>query len=272
MGAMTDIRRIGSIRRSRVTRTAPPRVVVVRLLPLVLCYHAVSDRWDDALAVSPDAFERQLRFLLLRRLRPVSAGGVPANRPRTFHVTFDDAYRSVAVNAMPVLERLAVPATVFACSDYARDGRALDVPELRARTGAHPEELSTMDWDALRELATRGIEIGSHTVSHAHLPRLGDAELRAELGRSREQIESELSRPCRYLAYPFGEDDPRVWAAARDAGYEAAYTLRGDARNAALHSLPRIDVYRGDGLGRFALKVSSLYRPVTGVLEALRRR
>ena len=76
------------------------------------------------------------------------------------HVTFDDAYRSVA-NAIPILERLQVPATVFACPGYADEGRPLDVPELADEALAHPEELATMGWEELRGLVERGVEIGS---------------------------------------------------------------------------------------------------------------
>src|SRR5215207_2320419 len=127
--------------------------------PLVLCYHAVSDRWADPLAVGPDAIERQLKILMRAGFRPEPADAVLANRRRALHVTFDDAYMNVLA-AVPVLERLGVPATVFACSDYAEDGRPLDVPELRERRGRHPEELATMPWETLRELAGRGLEIG----------------------------------------------------------------------------------------------------------------
>src|SRR5215208_6892216 len=158
--------------------------------PLVLCYHAVSDLWTDPLAVSAEALERQLGLLLRARLRPVRADGVLDNRARTLHITFDDCYRNV-LDAVPVLERLGVHATVFACSGYAGDGRPLDVPELADRRGAHPDELATMTWDMLRELAERGVEIGSHTVSHPHLPELEDAELAAELRDSRERIGDE---------------------------------------------------------------------------------
>jgi|SRR5829696_141068 len=238
--------------------------------PLVLCYHAVSDRWADPLAVSPSAFADQLGALLRLRWRPVTATQVLDNRARSLHVTFDDAYRSVATAALPVLERLGVPATVFACSHHARDGRILDVLELRDRMGAHPEELRTMDWDALRDLAARGVEIGSHTVSHAHLPELSDFELRRELHDSREAIEAELGRPCRFLAYPYGEDDPRVHAAARVAGYAGAYTLRRKSGGLDPFTVPRVDVYRGDGMGRFALKASPLYRPGAALLERVR--
>ena len=37
-----------------------------------------------------------------------------------------------------------------------------------------------MSWDELREHADRGVQIGSHTVSHSHLTRLSDAEFQKE--------------------------------------------------------------------------------------------
>lgn len=238
--------------------------------PLVLCYHAISDLWRDPLAVPVEALEQQLRMLLRAGMRPVAAAGVMANRRRTFHVTFDDAYCSVRT-AVPVLERLGIPATVFVCSDHACSGRRLDVPELRDRMGQHPDELLTMSWETLRELAERGVEIGSHSASHAHLTQLRDDELRHELAGSREQIEDELGRPCRFLSYPYGEDDVRVRAAAQRAGYQAAYTLRAHRRRAGAFGLPRVDVYGWDGMGRFAVKASPLWDPGLYVLHALRR-
>jgi peptidoglycan/xylan/chitin deacetylase (PgdA/CDA1 family) len=244
-------------------------VARVPFRPLVLCYHAVSEGWDDPLSIAPATLERQLRAVLRAGFEPVSADGVLGNRRRTFHVTFDDAYTSVE-DALPVLDRLGVRATVFACSAYAADGAPLLIPELRERTAGRPEVLATMPWPQLRELAAHGVEIGSHTISHAHLPRLSDAELARELRESRERLEDELGRPCRYLAYPFGEDDGRVHAAARDAGYSAAYTLSGPARPIDLHALPRVDVYRGDGNARFAAKISPLHRPLQTVLAKAR--
>ena len=84
--------------------------------PLVLCYHAVSDEWDHLLAVRPRAFERQLTSLLRRGYRPVGASEALAGQGRLLHVTFDDAYRNIAA-ALEILERLGVPATVFAARE-----------------------------------------------------------------------------------------------------------------------------------------------------------
>jgi peptidoglycan/xylan/chitin deacetylase (PgdA/CDA1 family) len=237
--------------------------------PLVLCYHAVSDTWEHSLSVRPAAFERQLRFLV-RLYRPVAAAEILRARGRLLHVTFDDAFRSIDA-ALPALERLGVPATVFACTDLADEGLPLAVPELAADAAAHPEELATHSWERLRELADRGVEIGSHTCSHPHLPRLGDDELDRELRESRTRLEDELRRRCRFLAYPFGDEDGRVRAAARRAGYEAAFALPGDVAAPDDFAVPRLGVWRRDTHPRLATKlVLAEGRRPTWLPEALR--
>jgi peptidoglycan/xylan/chitin deacetylase (PgdA/CDA1 family) len=239
-----------------------------RFEPLVVCYHAVSDVWPHALAVRPGALERQLRSLLLRRYRAVGAADVLAGRGRLLHVTFDDAFRSVRL-IEPLLDRLAIPATVFACAGYADGGRIFAVPELAADAEAYGEELATMTWDELRDLSARGTEVGSHTVTHPHLLQLDDAELRRELRQSRERIEEELGRACRYLSYPYGESDGRVRAAARDAGYEAAFGLPGGDRPAEPLALPRVGIWRNEGLARVLLK-TSFARPSSPTVQRIR--
>jgi peptidoglycan/xylan/chitin deacetylase (PgdA/CDA1 family) len=229
----------------------------------------VSESWADPLAVRATDLERQVRFLLRRGYRPASAGPL-LNAQRTLHVTFDDAFRSIAA-VLPVLERLEVPVTVFACTAYADGGRPLDVPELRLRGAGAGDELATLSWDALRELAARGVEIGSHTISHPHLPDLADTDLRRELQLSKDQLESELGRRCRFLAYPYGEHDLRVRAVAAAAGYAAAFTLNAPRRPTDRLAVGRVDIYRGDGPLRFAAKTSRLRPPAAVLLRRLRR-
>lgn len=241
----------------------------VLLRPLILCYHAVTDGWDDPLAIAPHTVERQVGSLLRRGYRPVDALTAFARQPRTLHVTFDDAYRNVA-DVLPALSRMGARVTIFACTSFAEDGRPFDVSELRHRLPARPEELMTMPWDTLRELAREGVEIGSHTVSHPHLPQLSDAQLRAELTQSKQRVEDELGQACRVLAYPYGDDDVRVHEATRAAGYAGAFSLRG--RAGSRFALPRVDVYRGDGALRFALKVSPWRTPAISALGVLRGR
>jgi peptidoglycan/xylan/chitin deacetylase (PgdA/CDA1 family) len=222
--------------------------------PLVLCYHAVSDTWPHQLSVRPEALEAQLELLLARGYRAVPAEEAVAGKGKLLHVTFDDAFTSVLA-AVPVLERLGVPATVFACSGYADDPRPLGVPELAEELHAHAEELRTMSWAELRELDGGDvIAVEAHTVSHPHLPALSDDELAEELTACKRRLEQELGRTCRFLAYPFGDCDDRVRAAARDAGYEAAFGLPGDSSGRDRFDVFRVGVWRRDSPKKLAFK------------------
>ncbi len=240
--------------------------------PLVLCYHAVSERWPHALALPEAELLSQVQTLLSRGFRPAGAEEVVAGRGRLLHVTFDDAFRSIE-RVLPVLERLGVRSTVFVSSSFADEGRTFAVPELAHDAAAFPDELGTMRWDELRELAERGVEVGSHTVTHPHLTRLAGDELERELRVSRERVESELDRACRFLAYPYGEEGARVQAAARAAGYEAAFALPGRERPFDRYALPRVGVYRGQSALRFRVKTTpALRRTAAAVLRVSGRR
>lgn len=238
-----------------------------RFRPLVVCYHSVSDEWQHQLAVTPRAFEQQLSSLLRRRYRPVAAEQVLDAPKRGLHVTFDDAYADLIPNALPVLERLGIPATIFAATAFADQGTPLAVPELANEAGARPERLKTMSWDELAMLVERGFAVASHTVSHPHLTQLSDAELGRELADSRAEVESRLGRPCTLLAYPYGEHDERVHAAVRRTGYEAAFALGPGSSRQNRYALPRVDLYRRDSLPRATLK-TSFVKPYASALLA----
>ena len=201
----------------------------VRRRPLVLCYHAVSPSWDHRLSIHPELLLRQVRAL--SRFWRIRAG-------------FDDAFRSAAT-VFPALRQLDVAIQIFVCARYAAEGAPLAIPEL---AGDDRGELATMTWDELRAHAETGVEIGSHTLTHAHLTRLTDEELAHEVRDSKLEIEAELGGPCAELAYPYGEHDARVRAAAKRAGYERAYALRDGGSDP--YALPRVDLYRRHSVPR----------------------
>jgi peptidoglycan/xylan/chitin deacetylase (PgdA/CDA1 family) len=231
---------------------------------LVLCYHALSERFPAAMSVTPANFERQLGLLKRAGYRGVTfEEAVSASSGRVVAITFDDAYLSVLQLAKPMLDSVGYPATVYAPTAY------LDTPEQplkwdgidRWHGGEHERELLPMSWEQLGELAELGWEIGSHTCRHPHLDRVADdAELRAELVESKATVEERLGRPCTTLAYPYGEYDERVVAAAGAAGYAAAGTLPARLHPARPLAWPRVGIYRGDDERRFRLKVSPVVR------------
>jgi peptidoglycan/xylan/chitin deacetylase (PgdA/CDA1 family) len=206
----------------------------LRLTDAVLCYHAVSPTWEHRLSLHPDLLMRQVRMLM---------------RVRRVRATFDDAFRSAA-SVFPQLEQAGVPIQIFVCTRYARNGAPLLIGEL---ADDDQTELATMTWDELRSHSERGVVVSSHTVSHAHLTRLSESELRRELVESKEELEDELGRRCSELAYPYGEHDERVRTAARRAGYARAYGLR--ERRGGAYALRRVDLYRRHGPVRALLRL-----------------
>jgi peptidoglycan/xylan/chitin deacetylase (PgdA/CDA1 family) len=241
---------------------------------LVLCYHAVSPTWPAQIAVTPDRFEQQLRLLVGRGYRGATFTAAVTEPPhrKTLAVTFDDGVRSVLDRARPVLFELGLPATVFVPTDYVSSGTPMRWAGIEEWLGGpHERELVPLDWDELRKLRDEGWEIGSHTRTHPRLVKLDDDSLREELQGSRSRVEAELGEPCRSFAYPFGEVDERVIAAAGAAGYEAACTLLESYGRPSALSWPRVGIWRSDGPTSFRLKVALRSSAILRVLDRPRR-
>jgi peptidoglycan/xylan/chitin deacetylase (PgdA/CDA1 family) len=232
---------------------------------LVLGYHAVSESWHSDLSVTPESLERQLGSLVGRGYRGARFHEAATSAPtgRTLVVTFDDAYRSVLELALPIMRELDIPGVVFVPTRFAGGGeRASWAGVDTYLDGVHAPELEVMSWEELAQLHALGWEIGSHTCSHPHLTQLDDRALREELARSREECESHLGVPCRSLAYPYGDTDPRVIAATAAAGYTAGAGLPRfrDLHEPSALNWPRIGVFHDDSPRTFRLRVSPAAR------------
>ena len=247
---------------------------------LVLCYHAVSERWPAPLSVMPDCLDEQLAILTRRGYRGATfteAVTAPPHK-RTVAVTFDDGFRSVLDLGLPILARYGLPGTVFAASDYLDEGRPLtwDGVDHWVHT-EHEDELQSLTVAELAHLRSEGWEVGSHTCSHPRLTGLEEPQLHDELARSKQALEDTLRAPCTSIAYPYGDVDGRVTAAAAHAGYRAAAAMESPRGGPRPHRWPRVGVWHTDPGVRFKLKVSPTSRRLraaetrTRVRRALRR-
>ncbi len=230
---------------------------------IILCYHALSPSWEAKLSIIPERFERQLELLIERGFKGACFTEAVTSPPheKTLAITFDDAYRSVLDIAQPILERLNLPATVFVPTDYVAKDGILRWPGIdQWLDGPSASELEPMSWSQLESLEAAGWEIGSHSGSHPYLTALDDAALENELARSKAACDEHLDRPCVALAYPYGDVNARVVAAAARAGYKTAAALPQRLAPKSALEWPRIGIYRGDGDIRFRLKVSPTMR------------
>lgn len=219
----------------------------------VLMYHRVGEArnvWEARYAIGAGAFRAHMEALEQAGLHAVPADALcaaldngPALPDEAFVITFDDGFRGVRDHALPVLERRNWPFTVFLVSSLV--GR--DDVWTRA---SNPDRRTypLLDGDEIADMQRRGVSFQSHTCSHASLPTLPDDELKRELVGSRSALESLLNREVSYLAYPFGHVDGRVVAAARRAGYRAAFSTQPgfNRRDVDRFHIRRIDVYGTD--------------------------
>ncbi len=141
-------------------------------------------------------------------------------------------------------------------------GRLALLSELRGQAAPCPGEALMMSWDDVRHMAARGMEIGSHTVTHPLLDRLeSPEELAAELRESKLRIELETGRPVTALSYPVGRTSGVTEALARqvtEAGYRYGCVYEHGVNEWASMDplrLRRIKAEVGDDFTRFRAKV-----------------
>lgn len=229
---------------------------------LALCYHALSPGWPAALSTTPERFAEQLHDLRRRGYEGVRLSDLATRPPsgKAVAITFDDGYRSVDTLARPILDEVGWPATLYVPTDWIGRDEPMTWPGIDDWLGGpHEQELLPLGWDDVRRLRDSGWEIGSHTCSHPRLTEIGDEELARELVTSREICERELGA-CESIAYPYGDVDQRVVAAAAVAGYRTGAALPVRPHAARPLEWPRTGVYNVDDLRRFRLKASRLVR------------
>lgn len=253
-----------------------------RRRPLVLGYHAVSSTWHTQLAVPESLLRSQLTYIKERGYVGLTLSEAERRRregmlpPRSVVVTFDDGYAST-LRAVPILAEVGFPGTVFVVTDFVESHEPLSWPGIEHLLSPDTvEEMRPLTWEAVDVLAAGGWEVGSHTMTHPLLTRVGDERLQAELEQSRAAIERRVGS-CLSLAYPYGLADERVADAARRVGYEVACMLTFAHYVDEPFRRPRVGVGPTDTGVRLRLQMSRVGRAArrsaaARFARALRRR
>lgn len=176
----------------------------LRNAAVIVTFHRVHDTTSaDGLTTGIGMFERHCRFfkrhfrvISLRELVSRLERGVRLDRELA--ITFDDGYRDNFENALPVLERLSLPATFFVITQWI--GTDVVAWWDRQQGVRHP----WMTWDHVRQLHRRGFDVGVHTRSHVDLGTVAEAEARREILGARLELENQLGARVEMFAYPYG--------------------------------------------------------------------
>ena len=219
-----------------------------------LFYHRIAaDR--DELAVRPERFRAQMEFLAANGYRAVDiveaaqlleAGEVPE---RTIALSFDDGFRDVADNALPVLRELGFSATVFVSTEVV-DGRA-------SFDWYRSQPPPVLTWEEIVALDRAGtLRFEAHTLTHPHLTKITDEEARREIADSRHALGDRLGRPVAAFCYPAGLFGARDRKLVIEAGYRYAVSCEPGVNrpDSDLFALKRIQIDPRDRMIDFRAK------------------
>jgi peptidoglycan/xylan/chitin deacetylase (PgdA/CDA1 family) len=198
-------------------------------------------------------------------------------------ITFDDAFRSVAENALPELSKHSFHATIFVPVGWLGQtpGWTLETVE---NGSVAPQELSevVMSAEELRGLNPSLVSLGSHTISHPSLPELQPERAREEIERSRAVLADASGRDVLELAFPYGAHTTATLAMCRAALYETVYSIIPEEVDTNSHGFVRgrTKTEPSDGRLEFFLKFNGAYewmrysiafkRALRSVLSAIR--
>ena len=219
----------------------------------ILTYHSL-DQTGSVISVRPDHFRCQMEALAAGATKVVSLPEI-LKYPGAVAITFDDGFANFTDHALPVLQALSLPATIFVVSGYC--GGRNNWPSQPAGVPQMP----LMSWNALRDLPAN-ISLGAHTVTHPDLRALADSEITREVRQSRIEIEQKTGRAVETFAYPYGAVNARAAAAVRREFRVGCGTrLRFAGPETDPHWMPRLDAYY--------LKSARWFRDPLGITNGL---
>ncbi len=191
----------------------------------ILTYHRIlrqdpSERDDPKrISVSQDQFRKHLQWLSWMGYHTVRLEDYGAELKRKGRrvgqkpvaITFDDAYEEVLTLGLPVLQEFGYIATTFVVAQESTnrwdDGRA--------------RLMNKAQW---RHWKQAGMEIGSHSSFHAHLPQVDSARAKEDIMASKQILEDSLGCKISMFAYPYGESDPRIESIVEEAGFDVGFS------------------------------------------------
>ena len=255
----------------------------------IITYHKVAPiRTTDRalLNVTPRRFRQQLMGLVqlgyepwpLRRVLEYEEAGEPVPR-EAFVVVFDDGFESVYRHALPVLNQLQIPATVFLATAYLDSEQPFPFDTC---TNIKAKTMAADEWRPLKirqchDMLDSGlIEFGSHSHTHQDF-RQRPLDFEKDLRISVQTLKREFGVIRPTFSFPYGFADLEAVAAAKRTDVRCGLTT--DSRLVLASSDPftwgRFGAVEFDNAHSLAAKLDGWYcrvrEAVSWVLDAGRR-
>ncbi len=197
------------------TESAKP---VVKL-PIIMYHYIeyVKDQGDlirKKLDITPANFEAQLKSLKEANYITYFVKDVPKllvdknmRSGKDVILTFDDGYEDFYTDALPILKKYQMKATIYIVNHFI-------------------DKKGYLNKSQIREIIDSGlVEIGSHTLDHAYLKKSPVSFAKKEIFESKKGIEDEFGITVETFAYPYGAFTKEVTEMVREASFSAAVSV-----------------------------------------------
>ncbi|MFH1380232.1 MAG: polysaccharide deacetylase family protein [bacterium] len=215
----------------------------------ILMYHKIGDPPENSslkkLWVSKNKFIKQLAYLKKRNYKTITFEEIAQGKicdASTVIITFDDGYRNNYEIAAPLLKEFGYTGVFFVAVEALGKDNFWHNPAAEAR-------IPMMNTGALLHMIADGHEIGSHTLTHPNLERVGDTTLYEEIVLSKKKLSELVKKQIVSFAYPYGKGayTDRVQAVMKNSGYSYACSIKQGKADlgASPYQLKRL-LIRGD--------------------------
>lgn len=224
----------------------------------ILMYHSISDD-NNPLSVNLSNFEKQMSFLHKSNFKSVNFDSINKNEiKKKFIITFDDGYKNVFVNALPILLKFNFTATIFLVSDLIGKFNKWDMN----KENFFKYEL--MDLDDIKKWLSNGMSIGCHTANHFNLKNLDESTKKKEIVEPKFFFKDKLSYEVNSFSYPYGSYDDQSAKIVKE-NYKYAVTTnrsRYVPNKFTENKIPRVPVNNKDNLFKFYIKINTFYEDI----------
>jgi peptidoglycan/xylan/chitin deacetylase (PgdA/CDA1 family) len=229
---------------------------------IILYYHGIPDAYRSNFIRQLESIRRTARVV------PASHRGSLSSDKPNVAITFDDAYVSVAKNALPPLASRGFHSTIFVPT--AMLGGA---PTWQMEDGSPDSFEVVMPAEQIAKVSSPLVTLGSHSCTHPRLSRLAPSEAREEIEGSRNKLQELTAQDIRLFALPYGDHNVSTIEICRTAGYEAVFSTipaSVDTTDTAfVRGRVKVDLF--DGPLEFFLKFNGAYAWAP-YLSSLKRR
>ena len=206
---------------------------------VILLYHRICPHDDN---LSTDLFQFIRHILILnKRYTSISlqeayeiVKGSRKLQRDSFCITFDDCYKSVCEEALPVLDVLGIKAGLFIASGFIGKDRCF------LHDTHCPVSFKNMEEKDVLDAHNKGHLVAAHTVNHINIGESDVETVKQECQDSRECLQEITGTQIPFFSFPFGlpKDTSReATEALREAGVEANFSAFGGTLNSTINTL-----------------------------------